>query len=91
MTNNDACIACAHVVEQNPRYLELAEKYENGTITPEEFDEMDRIFDDVFFSPFQMKNFLSVDEEDNPEEDARIKAEIQSMIDRGVISAHPAY
>ena len=34
MTNNDACIACAHVVEQNPRYLELIEKYDNGTITP---------------------------------------------------------
>ena len=38
-----------------------------------------------------MKNFLSVDEEDDPEEDARIKAEVQSMIDRGVISAHPTY
>ena len=85
MTNMEAFAAFASVIESNPRYMELIEKQDNQTITDEETDELIEIVDDVFFNPFQMKNFLAIDEEDDPEEDERIKAEVQSMIDRGVI------
>lgn len=85
MTNMEAFAAFASVIESNPRYMELIEKQDNQTITDEELTELTDIVDDVFFNPFQMKNFLSIDEEDDPEEDERIKADIQDMIDRGVL------
>lgn len=91
MTNNDAFAAFASVIESNPRYIELVEKQNNQTITDEELTELINIADDVFFNPFMFKNFMMIDEEDNPEEDARIKAEVQSMIDRGIINAHCPY
>ena len=85
MTNMDAFAAFASVIESNPRYMELIDKKDNNTITEAESDELMELVDDVFFSPFQMKNFLDIDEEDDPEEDARIKAQIEDMIARGII------
>ena len=91
MTNMEAFAAFAAVIESNPRYMELIDKQDNQTITDDELTELTDIVDDVFFNPFQMKNFLAIDEEDDPEEDAWMKAEIQRMIDKGVISAHCPY
>ena len=91
MTNNEAFAAFASVIESNPRYMELIEKQDNRTITDEELTELTDIVDDVFFNPFMFKNFMAIDEEDDPEEDARIKAEVQSMIDRGIINPHCPY
>lgn len=91
MTNNDAFAAFASVIESNPRYMELVEKQDNQTITDEELTELTDIVDDVFFNPFMFKNFMAIDEEDDAEEDARIKAEVQSMIDRGIINPHCPY
>lgn len=85
MTNMDAFAAFASVIESNPRYMELIEKQDNQTITDEEMDELTDIVDDVFFNPFMMKNFYQIDEEDDPEEDEKIKAEVQRMIDKGII------
>jgi len=91
MTQIEAFSAFASVIENNPRYMELAEKQDNHTITDEELTELTNIADDVFFNPFIFKNFMAIDEEDDPEEDARIKAEVQGMIDRGVINPHYPY
>ena len=88
MTNMDAFTAFASVIENNSRYMELIEKQDNQTITDEELTELTDIVDDVFFNPFMFKNFMAIDEEDDPEEDARIKADVQRMIDKGVIGAH---
>lgn len=88
MTNMEAFAAFASVIESNPRYMELTDKKENQTITEEELTELNAIIDSVFFSPFQMKNFHAIDEEDDPEEEAQIKATIQSMADRGIIKFH---
>ena len=85
MTNNDAFAAFASVIESNPRYMELIEKQDNQTITNEELTELNDIVDDIFFNPFMFKNFMAIDEEDNPEEDARMKAQVEDMIARGVI------
>jgi hypothetical protein len=85
MTNNDAFVAFASVIESNPRYMELVKKQDNQTITDEELTELTDIVDDVFFNPFMFKNFMTIDEEDDPEEDARIKAQVEDMIFRGVI------
>lgn len=91
MTNNDAFAAFASVIESNPRYIKLIEKQDDQTITDEELTELTNIADDVFFNPFMFKNFMAIDEEDDPEENARIKAEVQSMIDRGIINVHCPY
>lgn len=91
MTNNEAFAAFASVIESNPRYMELVEKQDNHTITDAELTELTDIVDDVFFNPFMFKNFMAIDEEDDAEEDARIKAEVQSMIDRGIINPHCPY
>lgn len=85
MTNNEAFAAFASVIESNPRYMELIEKQDNRTITKEELTELNDIVDDIFFNPFMFKNFMAIDEEDNPEEDARMKAQVEDMIARGVI------
>lgn len=85
MTNNDAFAAFASVIENNPRYMELVEKQDNQVITDDELTELTNIVDDVFFNPFMFKNFMAIDEEDDPEEDARIKAQVEDMIARGVI------
>lgn len=85
MTNNEAFAAFASVIENNPRYMELVEKQDNQAITDEELAELTDIADDVFFNPFMFKNFMAIDEEDDPEEDARIKAEVEDMIARGII------
>jgi hypothetical protein len=91
MTNNEACLAFAAIIENNPRYMELVEKQDNQTITEEELHELTDIVDDVFFNPFMFKNFMDIDEEDDPDEDARLKAKVQDMIDRGVISTQRPY
>ena len=85
MTNNDAFAAFASVIENNPRYMELVEKQDNGTITDEELTELTDLADDVFFNPFMFKNFMAIDEEDDPDEDARIKAEVEDMFARGIL------
>lgn len=85
MTNNEAFAAFASVIESNPRYMELVDKQDNQTITDEELTELTDIVDDTFFNPFMFKNFMMIDEEDDPEEDERIRAKVQSMIDRGII------
>ena len=90
MTNNEAFAAFASVIESNPRYMELIEKQDNQTITDDELTELTNIVDDTFFNPFMFQNFMAIDEEDDPEEDERIKAKVQSMIDRGVINPHHA-
>lgn len=85
MTNNDAFAAFASVIENNPRYMELVEKQDNGTITDDELTELTDLADDVFFNPFMFKNFMAIDEEDDPDEDARIKAEVEDMFARGIL------
>lgn len=85
MTNNDAFAAFASVIENNPRYMELVEKQDNQVITDDELTELTNIVDDVFFNPFMFKNFMAIDEEDDPEEDARIKAQVEDMFARGII------
>ena len=85
MTNMEAFTAFAAVIESNPRYMELIEKQDNQTITDDELTELTDIVDDVFFNPFMFKNFMAIDEEDDPEENAKIKAQVQDLIDRGVI------
>ena len=91
MTNMEAFAAFASVIESNPRYMELIDKQDNQTITDDELTELTDIVDDVFFNPFMMKNFMEIDEEDDPDEDAHIKAEVQRMIDEGVINPHCPY
>lgn len=91
MTNNEAFAAFASVIESNPRYMELIEKQDNQTITDDELTELTDIVDDTFFNPFMFQNFMVIDEENDTEEDARIKAEVQSMIDRGIINPHCPY
>ena len=85
MTNNEAFAAFASVIESNPRYMELIEKQDNQTITNNELDELTDIIDDVFFNPFMFKNFMTIDEEEDEDETERLKKQVQSMIDRGII------
>lgn len=85
MTNNEAFAAFASVIESNPRYMELIEKQDNQTINDDELTELTDIVDDVFFNPFMFKNFMAIDEEEDEEENERIKAQVQDMIDRGII------
>ena len=85
MTNNEAFAAFASVIESNPRYMELIEKQDNQTITDDELTELTDIVDDVFFNPFMFKNFMAIDEEEDEEENERIKAQVQDMINRGII------
>ena len=82
MTNNDAFAAFASVIENNPRYMELAEKQENHTITEAELTELENIVDDTFFNPFMLKNFMAIDEDEN---DNDMRTQVQDMINRGVI------
>lgn len=85
MTYTDCFKNFAHVAESNPRIRELAEKQDNGTITDDELTELCDLYDDVFFSPFLMKDFLTAEDDFTEEEEEKIKATVQSMIDRGII------
>lgn len=85
MTHDDAFAAFASVMESNPRYMELVEKHDNQTITVAEQDELSKLVDSVFFSPFMLKNFMAINEEENEEENARNKAFVQAMYDKGIL------
>ena len=85
MTYTECFRNFAYVAESNPRIRELAEKHDAGTITEEELTELTDLYDDVFFNPFLLKNFMNAEDDFSEEDEARIKATVQDMINRGVI------
>lgn len=85
MTHDDAFAAFASVMESNSRYMELVEKHENQSITDAEQNELSELVDSVFFSPFMLKNFMAIDEEEDEKEHARNKAFVQAMYDKGIL------
>ena len=91
MTTTEAFQNFAYVAESNPRIRQLLDKETAVGLSEAEEDELHELYDDVFFSPFMFRNFLEAEDDFTEEDNARLKAQFQDMVDRGVIDTTPPW